>query len=120
MNIKLLVTVALSLTLAACAPQTNQTAQPGAVITLDSPAAVETNRVATAAWHRMQLGFLELGEYTTNVLVDLDLPQGVRWGIESFSGDSYTLLFTSSNVEGLEWLVTPEGVRARQRVGEAA
>lgn len=103
----------VTLVLASCAPQT---ATQGAVTTtLNSPEAVATNRVAKAAWHRMQSYYLETGQYTTNALVDLELPQGVRWTIESFSADGYVLTVTSSAVPEVVWVITPEGVTAKQR-----
>jgi hypothetical protein len=35
----------------------------------------------------MELGRLRLGVYTTNVLVDLDLPRGARVTVEAFDDD---------------------------------
>lgn len=91
------------LLLASCAPR----AAP-------SPEALEVERIATAAWHRMQLVYLETGEYTTNALADLRLPSGVRWLVEEFSANSYTIRFTSNLVAGIAWFVTPTGVVAQR------
>jgi hypothetical protein len=100
----------LALLLTACVPRLE--AEPP--LQLTSPEAREVERVARAAWHRMELVYLETGEYTTNALADLRLPSGVRWLVEAFGGSSYTLRFTSVHVEGVAWFVTPEGVEARR------
>jgi|SRR5690554_6315929 hypothetical protein len=94
--------------LAACAPST----LPGA----GDSAVAELERTANVIFHRMELGFLEGGAYTTNVLVDVQLPEGARWTLQEFAGDgsTYSLLLTSSRVEGVAWEVSPRGVR---RVG---
>lgn len=97
----------LVLLLASCAPR-------AAPLQLDSPEALEVERIATAAWHRMQLVYLETGEYTTNALADLRLPSGVRWQVEEFGASSYTIRFTSNHVAGVVWFVTPAGVVARR------
>ena len=111
--------ILITLLLGACAPQAAGTAQPpSTTITLETPEAVATNRAALEAWHLMELARLQTGEYTTNALVDLSLPQGVQWRVESFSGDEYALRFTSSNVSELEWLVTPQGVSATRVTGD--
>ena len=109
----------VTLLLSACAPQATGTAQPpSTTITLETPEAVATNRAALEAWHLMELARLQTGEYTTNALVDLSLPQGVQWRVESFNEDAYALRFTSSNVSELEWLVTPQGVSATRLTGD--
>lgn len=96
----------LAALLAACAPST----APGLP---DDPATREAERAARIAFHRMQIGFLETGAYTTNVLVDLALPQGVRWTVDDFvlDGSSYRLRFTHDAVPASAWLVSPAGVR---------
>ena len=121
MNKKLSCTLAVVLLslLAACAPSTQGTSANPEEAVFQSPAAQETNRIATAAFHRMELGQLENGSYTTNVLINLDVPQGVRWMLEDLNDDSYTLRFTSANVPDAAWIVTPEGVEPR-RVEEGA
>jgi hypothetical protein len=99
--------LAAVLLLASCAPR-------AAPLQLNSPEALELERIATAAWHRMQLVYLETGEYTTNALADLRLPSGVRWLVEEFGAGSYTIRFTSIHVVGVAWFVTPTGVVARR------
>jgi hypothetical protein len=91
--------------LAGCLPQTASEA-------FASPRAVEAERTATIAYHRMQIGFLETGKYSTDVLIDLRLPRGVRWTLEDFSpsGDGYRLRFTVDTLPGIFWRVTPRGV----------
>lgn len=106
--------------LAACAPRTQGTSTTsGAEALFQGEAAQEASRVATTAFHRMELGRLESGGYTTNVLINLDVPQGVRWMLEDRSDDAYTLRFTSSEVPGAAWIVTPDGVEPR-RVEESS
>lgn len=91
--------------LAACAPTT----LPGA----DDETVNELERTAQVIYHRMELGRLESGTYTTNVLVDLLLPEGAKWTLQEFANDgsTYRLSLTSSRLEGAEWQVSPDGVR---------
>lgn len=100
----ILIAAALAV-LAACAPTT----LPGA----DDAAVAELQRTADVIYHRMELGFLETGTYTTNVLVDLRLPEGARWTLQEFANDgsTYSLVLTSSRAEGASWQVSPRGVR---------
>lgn len=102
-----LLTSLILLVLAACAPATTQQQ----TITLNSPEATVIQTTAELAYHRMEIGYLETGAYTTNVLVDLTLPQGVRWTIEGFAGNDYTLRFTSDEIAQYIWLVSPEGIK---------
>ena len=94
--------------LASCAP----TAAPTSL----SPAAQQVEQAAVIAYHRMEIGRLQLGTYTTNVLVDLELPQGARWTLADFSDDDYALRFVSENLPEVFWLVTPRGVSREQQV----
>ncbi len=91
--------------LAACAPAT----LPGA----GDEVTAELDRTANVIYHRMELGYLETGTYTTNVLVDLALPEGARWTLQEFANDgsTYSLLLTSSRAEGAAWEVSPRGAR---------
>jgi hypothetical protein len=100
----LLLTAALAALLAACVPAA--TAE-----TLAGPAAQALERTASEAFHRMELGRLSTGSYTTNVLVDVDLPQGARVTVEAFTGDDYRLRVDSDAVTGVVWFVSPRGVR---------
>lgn len=92
----------LLLVLSACAPS---------AAAFDTPAAREVERAAYEAYHRMELGRLRLGVYTTNVLVDLDLPRGARITAEAYDDDDYRLRLTSDAALDVAWLVTPRGVR---------
>jgi len=78
---------------------------------LAGPAAQAVERAAYETYHRMELGRLRLGTYTTNVLVDVELPRGARVTVEAFTGDDYRLRLDSDFVEGIAWHVTPRGVR---------
>jgi hypothetical protein len=100
----LLAAVTLTLTLAACVPATTTEA-------LADPAAQALERTASEAYHRMELGRLRTGSYTTNVLVDVELPQGARVTLEAFTGDDYRLRVDSDALDGVAWLVSPRGVR---------
>lgn len=95
--------------LASCAPSTGTT--PAAAVPpadVDELPAVE--RTAWEAWHLMEIGRLRTGAYTTNVLVDLPLPQGVRWTVLGFEEGSYLLGVSGADgTEGFE--VDPSGVR---------
>lgn len=96
---------ALALLLGACAPS----AFP--VPTTD-PAAVELRRTADILYHRMELGYLESGIYTTNALIDAPLPEGARWTLLDFApdGSSYVLLLTSTRIPEVAWRISPRGV----------
>jgi hypothetical protein len=102
-----LVAVLTLLVVAACAPA-------AAPVVLDSPEAQALDRVAQEAFHRMEIGRLRTGSYTSNVLVDLDLPRGARVTVEAFGEAEYLLRITSDVVDGIAWLVSPRGV---ERVG---
>ncbi len=78
---------------------------------LDSPVARAVERAAQEAYHRMELGRLATGSYTTNVLVDVDLPSGSRITLEDFSGADYRLRVDADAVPDAAWIVTPQGVR---------
>jgi hypothetical protein len=105
-HVQLLTLLCLTLLAAACAPRVLPDTD-----LLNSPAALETEQIAQIAYHRMEIGLLQTGSYTTNVLVDLALPRGVRWTLEEFSSDSYQLRFSHDELPTLAWLVTPRGVR---------
>jgi hypothetical protein len=59
----------------------------------------------------MELGRLRTGGYTTNVLVDVDLPRGRPRHGRGLHGDDYRLRVDSDAVDGVVWLVSPRGVR---------
>ena len=111
----------LSLVLAACAPRAQTFDAPTgsepehapSAAAFDTPAARDAERAAYEAYHLMELGRLRLGVYTTNVLVDLDLPRGARITVEAFGdhADDYRLRLTSDAATDIAWLVTPLGVR---------
>jgi len=105
-GLPLLVTTFLVL-FAACAPTT----LPG----VDQAALDELQTTAEILYHRMELGHLEEGIYTTNVLVDAPIPEGARWTLQEFASDgsSYLLVLTSSRVEGVSWQISPRGVSRR-------
>jgi outer membrane lipoprotein-sorting protein len=96
------------LVLSACAP--TSTTSPSPAATAEQQA---LERTAYIVYHRMAIGYLETGTYTTNVLVDVALPQGVRWTLLEYPQDrsSYTLRLTSDAVEGQAYRVSPAGVR---------
>ncbi len=98
--------VALLLALVSCAPAT-QAPLPGGA------AARQLDTTARIVYHRMAIGYLETGAYTTNVLVDVQLPRGARWTLEAYpkGGSSYRLRISSTQVTGIAWEVSPDGVR---------
>lgn len=97
--------VLFGLLLASCAPAAT-------VAQEASPAAAAIRGTAEIAFHRMEIGRLQTGSYTTNVLVDLDLASGTRWTLLEYpaDGSSYTLQFTSDQLPGAAWRVSPRGV----------
>lgn len=92
--------------LGACAPTVGATAP-------STPAADATRTVAEIAYHRMEIGRLQTGAYTTNVLIDLDLPRGARWTVLDFTEDDYVLRFSHDDVTDVVWIVDPGGVQVR-------
>ena len=113
-----LLAAALGFTLlvSACAPRTTSSnppsgASPAPSASLETPQARATAETAEIAYHRMAIGLLQTGEYTTNALLELALPTGVKWTLEEFSGADYRLRFTSDDVPVYVWLVTPRGVQ---------
>ena len=109
--------VSFTLLVSACAPRTAPSnnppggAAPVASAALGTPQARATAETAEIAYHRMAIGFLQSGEYTTNALLELALPKGVKWTLDEFSGTDYRLRFTSDEVPVYAWLVTPQGVQ---------
>lgn len=100
-----LLLVVLAAVLASCAPQV----QPSAA------ADDELRVTAMLAFHRMEIAYLEGGSYTTNALVDLELPKGVRWTLEEFGEDDYRLRFSRDERPSRALIVTPAGVSAVAR-----
>ncbi|MDF1523757.1 MAG: hypothetical protein P1P87_13190, partial [Trueperaceae bacterium] len=96
--------LALAMLVAGCVPAAVAEA-------IDTPAAQAVARAAEETFHRMELGRLATGVYTTNVLVDVDLPRGARITVEAFANDDYRLRVEGDQVAGVAWLVTPRGVR---------
>jgi len=97
---------AVALALAGCAPQV----QP---LTFQNGPAGQLHRTAEIVYHRMAIGYLETGRYTTNVLVDVKLPAGAKWTLLDYArdGSSYRLRVTSTQVPGTAWDVSPGGVQ---------
>ena len=92
--------------LSACAPRLTASDP-----MLNSSQALETAKTAQIAYHRMEIGRLQIGEYTTNALLELQLPQGVKWTLQSFNSNAYEISFISDAVPGYAWLVSPRGVQ---------
>ncbi len=103
-RIALLTALAAVAIIAACAPTT----LPG----IDDAALERMERTADILFHRMELGYLESGVYTTNVLIDAPLPEGARWTLQDFApdGSNYVLILTSANLPDLAWRISPRGV----------
>lgn len=107
--------VILVLPLAACAPQS---VAPGAATTAATAVESELQRAALEAFHRMEIAFLQTGSYSTNALIDLDLPRGVKWTLEEFDDSGYRLRFTDDERPRDAWIVSPAGVvRGGAQVG---
>lgn len=107
---KLLALLALLVgSLAACAPSAFGSAGKA------DPVADELQNTAEIIYHRMELGRLELGKYTTTPLVDLtNLPEGatvtlIEYDVER--GGFYTIMLTSTRLPGAAWRITERGVR---------
>jgi hypothetical protein len=93
------------LLLTACAPGTRTLTEISG-----SPESQQLERTARLAYFKMEEAKLESGSYTTNVLAELALPQGVLWQLETLTNDSYQLRFVSNDVPGFAYLVNPDGV----------
>lgn len=125
---RIVVMLALALTLAACAPRTSKResdsaptppqTQPQTPLqprpaepNLQNPEVRAVDRAAKEAFHLMGLSYERTGSYDVSSLAsNLELPSGVQWQLEDISETSYALRFTSDNVPDFAWLVTPEGV----------
>lgn len=94
----------IALLAAACVPTT----MPGA----DAGVVAELERTANILYHRMELGYLDSGIYTTNVLIDAQLPEGARWTLQDFAtdGSTYVLILSSSKLPDTAWRISPRGV----------
>lgn len=118
---------ALVLALAACAPTTATPQQPvSPPVTVDPgptapahPAEAAAADTALTIWHRMELGKLQNGTYSTQVLLDVDLPRGIAWTTETFPGESFSLRVTDDALPGVYWLVTPAGVERIETAAQA-
>lgn len=69
-------------------------------------------RTAWEAWLRMELGRLTTGAYATDVLLELDLPAGVRWTVVEYGPDAYALQVTA-DASPTALRVDPDGVHVR-------
>lgn len=96
---------AVFLLLTACAPGTRTLTEITA-----SPESQQLEQTARLAYLKMEEAKLETGSYTTNVLAELALPQGVLWQLESLTNDTYQLKFVSNDVPGFAYIVNPDGV----------
>jgi len=113
---------ALVLTVAGCVPAATPAQDPPAPLPSGDVRAVRAPRdlgrddplVRTAweAWLRMELGRLTTGAYATDVLLELDLPAGVRWTVVEYGPDAYALQVTS-DASPTALRVDPDGVHVR-------
>lgn len=114
-KLSLTITLAALLLLAACAPSASSTEQ---FATSLSPAEENARQTAIVIWHRMEIGKVQTGSYTSNVLIDLaELPRGVAFIMESFPGESFEMRVTDDAVPGVWWLVSPAGVTRHESRG---
>lgn len=106
---RLAASLVLVLATAACTPAlqgpTGGATRPPA----DATALTPLERTAWEAWLLMEIGRLRTGAYSTQVLVDLALPQGIRWTVVEFGPDGYALA-VSSDAGGDAIRVSPDGV----------
>ncbi len=110
-HVRLAPLLALALASAACAPALQGTS--GAPAATRPPVEVAElsplERTAWEAWLLMEVGRLRTGAYSTQVLIDLELPQGVRWTVVEFDADAYALA-VSNDDGGAQVRVSPDGV----------
>ncbi len=101
---RLLVAVAALVLLAGCLPSADPR--------FESARALDVERAAQEAYHRMEIGRIRTGAYTLEPLVDVALPRGARWSVRgTFGADVYQLRFASDLIPGVAWIVSPAGVR---------
>ncbi len=111
-KLKLSLIIATLVLLAACAPSVTDS---GRFAATQSAAEENARQTAIVIWHRMEIGKVQTGSYTSNVLIDLeDLPRGVAFIMESFPGESFEMRVTDDFVPGVWWLVNPDGVTRHQ------
>lgn len=97
----------LAILVSACAPGAFGGAR------ADDPVVAELQRAADIIYHRMELGRLEIGAYTTTPLIDARIPEGATLTLIQYdaeNGTTYTLLLSSSRYDGGSWRITPRGV----------
>ena len=102
--------LAFGLLLASCAPGARngpETVRPP----IDEARLSPVERTAWEAWLLMEVQRLRSGLYSTQALLDLSLPSGVRWTVVAFSGDDYALVVTGDDDDQDGLRVTPDGVR---------
>lgn len=118
----------LTLVLAGCVPTTERSAARAAADAAATAPAVPSEdvrsiraprdlavmdpllRTAWEAWLLMELGRVRTGSYTTDVLLELALPTGVRWTVVAYGPDGYALAVTGDG-EPTPLRVDPDGVR---------
>lgn len=114
--------VSLALTIVACAPATVQPpAGDGPVAGTDRAIVVPAEladpdpllRTAWEAWLRMELYWLQQGSYSTDALLELALPSGVRWTVIEYGPADYTLAVTGDTSTG-SLRVDPGGVHVQR------
>lgn len=121
------VAVALLLSVSACLPASQRPApsaqapatDPETLLPVDEVRSIRAPRdlaagdpllqTAWEAWLRMELGRLETGAYTTDALLELVLPAGVRWTVTAYGPDAYALAVTGDG-EPTGLRVDPDGV----------
>ncbi len=107
----LLMLLLIASILAACAPtavapEPEPPAQTGA-----DPREERALEIASTIFHRMELGNLENGSYSADVLIDLELPRGIAWTMVTFPGETFEMRVTDDLLPETYWLVTPDGIR---------
>jgi len=114
--------VSLALTIVACAPATVQpppTDVPvgGTDRAIVVPAELADPdpllRTAWEAWLRMELRWLQQGSYSTDALLELALPSGVRWTVIEYGPADYTLAVTGDTSTST-LRVDPSGVHVQR------
>ncbi len=107
----LLILLLIGATLAACAPTTVPPVTGPPAETEPDPREERAVDIASTIFHRMELGNLENGSYSADVLIDLELPRGIAWTMVTFPGETFEMRVTDDLLPGTYWLVTPDGIR---------
>ena len=76
----------------------------------NTPHAQELQRLAEVVWHKMQIYYLSEGRYSSNVLVDVSIPQGSKVELQDIGSNYFLVRLSSSRLPQYFWNIQATGV----------